>query len=334
MPREKRRKRTSAMEIRASSAEAAGEVVEGPLTVAVTGATGFVGSKLTAALLRRGDRVHVLTRDARRARGVFPDPRVSVFGNDAWADGIATSDAVVNLAGEPISTRWTPEIKTAIRSSRLGATRKVVDAINALPDERDEQGRGRPAVLVSGSALGYYGASQTDRFSEESSPGKDYLARVCQEWEEIAVGAKTRVVLLRTGIVLGSEGGALARMLPIFKLYAGGPVGTGEQWFSWIHIDDHVNLIIDCIRNRKIEGAVNGTAPEPVTMKEMCASLGRIVGRPSWLPVPEFALKAILGEGASVVLEGQRVLPDKAIKEGFQFQFTEIGDALDDIVSM
>ena len=310
--------------------------LDGRLTVAVTGATGFVGNRLTAALLKGGNKVHVLTRDAGKARSKFPDPRVSIFGNGRWQEGIYNCDAVVNLAGEPISTRWTPEIKSAIRSSRLGATRKVVEAINAaIPGDKKDDGSDndtkRPLVLVSGSALGYYGASQTEEFTESSSAGDDYLARVCQEWEGIAKEAQTRVVLLRTGIVLGSEGGALSRMLPIFKLYAGGPVGTGTQWFSWIHIDDHIDLIMDCIRKGSIEGPVNGTAPSPVTMGEMCSSLGRIVGRPSWLPVPEFALKALLGEGAAVVLEGQRVIPEKAIDCGFEFKYKDIGSALSDI---
>lgn len=325
----------------AAAAAAAGEAegaraLESPMTVAITGATGFVGTKLTAALLRRGDKVVVLSRDKAKARTAFPDPRVIVFGPAEWERGIGVSDAVVNLAGEPISTRWTPDIKAAIRSSRLGATRKVVDAINAVPATPQGDGPAdgaprRPAVLVSGSALGYYGSSQSETFSEASSPGSDYLAKVCQEWEDIANEADTRVVSLRTGIVLGAEGGALSRMLPIFRMYAGGPVGTGTQWFSWIHIDDHVNLIIECITNPNISGPLNGTAPTPVTMAEMCSSLGRMVGRPSWLPVPEFALKALLGEGASVVLEGQRVLPDRALKEGFEFKYTDIGNALADI---
>ena len=329
----KRSRTAAAARAEAGAAPPPPRALESPVTVAITGATGFVGTKLTAALLRRGDKVVVLSRDKRKARTAFPDPRVSVCGPDEWERGVGASDAVVNLAGEPISTRWTPEIKAAIRSSRLGATRKVVDAINAAPAgaPAGEGGPRRPAVLVSGSALGYYGSSQTECFSEESAPGSDYLARVCQEWEDIANEADTRVVSLRTGIVLGSEGGALSRMLPIFRMYAGGPVGTGTQWFSWIHIDDHVNLIIECITNPKIEGPLNGTAPTPVTMAEMCSSLGRMVGRPSWLPVPEFALKALLGEGASVVLEGQRVLPDRALKEGFRFKYTDIGNALADI---
>jgi len=306
-------------------------------TVAITGATGFVGMKLVRELLKKGNKVNVLTRDLGKARQLFVDPRVSLYGSQQWDEGILGCQAVVNLAGEPISTRWTPAIKAAIRTSRIGATRKVVDAINsctgAEKDVNSDDISLRPSVLVSASALGYYGASQTEEFTEEGQAGKDYLAQVCQEWEDIAKEAKTRVVSLRIGIVLGKEGGALSKMLPIFNMYAGGPVGSGTQWFSWIHVDDLVKLIISCIKNENVEGPVNATAPKPVTMSEMCSSLGRIVGKPSWLPVPEFALKALLGEGATVVLEGQRVLPEKALKEGFEFEFKDIDNALADICS-
>ncbi|GMP64019.1 hypothetical protein CsSME_00025472 [Camellia sinensis var. sinensis] len=174
---------------------------------------------------------------------------------------------------------------------------KVVDLINGSQDDV------RPTVLVSATALGYYGSSETRVFDEQSPSGNDYLSEVCREWEASAlrVNKNVRLALIRIGVVLGKDGGALAKMIPLFMMFAGGPLGSGRQWFSWIHLDDIVNLIYEALNNPSYKGVINGTAPNPVRLGEMCEQLGSVLGRPSWLPVPDFALKAVLGEGATVV---------------------------------
>jgi uncharacterized protein (TIGR01777 family) len=189
------------------------------------------------------------------------------------------------------------QVKAEIKKSRVGVTAKVVEAINAAPMEL------KPKVLVSSTAVGYYGTSETSAFDETSPSGKDYLAEVCREWEAAAQGldGSTRLVLLRSGIVLDKDGGALAQMVPTFSISAGGPLGSGKQWISWVHRDDLVSLIMESLSNPAYEGVINGTAPNPVRVNEMCDRLGAVLGRPSWLPVPEFALRVLLGEGASVV---------------------------------
>lgn len=246
-----------------------------------------------------------------------------------WKDTISGSTAVVNLAGMPISTRWSPEVKREIKDSRIKVTSKVVELINGL------QADVRPTVLVNANAVGYYGASLTAVFDEQSPSGNDYLAEVCREWEATAVNVNkdVRLALIRIGVVLGKDGGALATMIPIFMMFAGGPIGSGKQWFSWIHVDDIVNLIYEAISNPEYKGVINGTAPNPVRLAEMCQHLGNVLGRPSWLPVPDFALKAVLGEGASVVLDGQKVMPVRAKELGFSFKYPYIKDALKAVLS-
>lgn len=290
--------------------------------MAITGATGFVGSKLVSQLLTLGYKVRVLTRNVGSAKSKLPYAGVEYVGPAQWTSAIRGCTAVVNLAGEPIATRWSPELKAEIKRSRVTTTNKIVEAINACPEDL------RPRVLVSSSAVGYYGISETQTFSEASSNGRDYLAEVCREWESAAQRAKTRVVLLRTGIVLGKEGGAIGRMLPVFQIFAGGPLGSGKQWCSWIHRDDVVSMVVEAIRNDSWEGAYNATAPNPVRMGELCAALGQVMGRPSWVPVPDFALNALLGEGAMVVLEGQRVVPNRAQEAGFKFKYPAVQDAM------
>jgi uncharacterized protein (TIGR01777 family) len=190
-------------------------------------------------------------------------------------------------------------------------------------------------VFVSGSAIGYYGTSETAEFDETSPAGNDFLAAVCKDWEAAAQPAKnagTRLAILRLGIVLGM-GGALAKMLPPFKLFAGGPLGTGKQWFSWVHREDVVDLILYALQNSQVEGVLNATAPNPVRMNELCQTLGGILKRPSWLPVPSFALELLLGDGAKVVLEGQKVLPKQTLASGFQYQYPTLKLALEEILS-
>ncbi|KMT00323.1 hypothetical protein BVRB_9g216370 [Beta vulgaris subsp. vulgaris] len=302
------------------------------MVVSITGATGFIGRRLVQRLHADKHQIRVLTRSRSQAQLIFPVnkfPGIVVAEESEWKDNIRGSNAVVNLAGTPISTRWSSEIKKDIKESRIKVTSKVVELINDL------QADTRPSVLISATAVGYYGTSETRVFDEKSPSGNDYLAEVCREWEASAVKVSkdVRLLRIRIGVVLGKDGGALAKMIPLFMMFAGGPIGTGKQWFSWIHLDDIVNLIYEALLNPAYEGVINGTAPNPVRLGEMCENLGNAMGRPSWLPVPDFALKAVLGEGAIVVLEGQKVLPTRAKELGFRFKYPYIKDALKTILS-
>ncbi|XP_047967163.1 epimerase family protein SDR39U1 homolog, chloroplastic isoform X2 [Salvia hispanica] len=302
------------------------------MIVSVTGATGFIGKRLVQRLLADDHRVRVLTRSRSKALSVFPArdyPGIKIAEEAEWRNCIQGSTAVVNLAGMPISTRWSPEIKKEIKDSRIKVTSKVVDLINSTQDDL------RPKVLVSATAVGYYGTSETRVFNEESPSGNDYLAEVCREWEAAAlrVNQDVRLARIRIGVVLGKEGGALAKMIPLFMMFAGGPLGSGKQWFSWIHVDDLVSLIYEALSNPSYKGVINGTSPNPVRLSEMCDHLGSVLDRPSWLPVPEVALKAVLGEGACVVLEGQKVVPTRAKELGFSFKYPYIKQALKSIMS-
>ncbi|KAL3695729.1 hypothetical protein R1sor_009805 [Riccia sorocarpa] len=313
----------SAQEVKTAS-QSSGQT---KMVVSIAGATGFVGSRLVEKLAEEGHSVRVLTRSATKARSVFPErlyKNVAIAEQADWAACIAGSTGVVNLAGTPISVRWTSEIKQDILDSRVKVTSRIVETINSTPEDK------RPSVLINATAVGFYGTSEAATFDESSPPGRDYLAEVCKQWEAKAQGLTdgVRLVRLRLGIVLDKDGGALEKMVPLFQLFAGGPIGTGKQWFSWVHRDDLVNLIIEALRNPEYEGVINGTAPNPVRFAELCDRIGAVLGRPSWLPVPEFALKALLGEGAFVVLEGQRVLPKRAQQLGFKFKYQYVTDAL------
>lgn len=305
------------------------------MKIAVTGATGFVGSRLVARLVDEGHDVKVLTRNVARAQKVFAAAKFkpleyAVYTPTAsgdWQAEISGCDGVINLAGEPISERWSAERKKRIIDSRQVGTQKLVEAI-----AKAEQ---KPSVLVSSSAIGYYGTSETAEFFETSEPAEsDFLSKVCQAWEAAARKAKdagVRVAIIRTGIVLG-DGGAIAKMITPFKLYAGGPIGSGRQWFSWIHIDDLVSLYMKALLDPSMHGVYNGTAPEPVRMKDLAQTLGEVMDRPSWLPVPDFAIEALLGDGAIVVLKGQKVLPERTQAAGFSFDYAEPKEALKDVV--
>lgn len=306
------------------------------MKVAITGATGFVGSRLIERLQADGHTIVALTRDPKRALQVFPAatfPQVETVGYTPFALGdwqqvLSGCDGVVNLAGEPIAeSRWTPERKQMILDSRKVGTQTLVEAI--------AQAAPKPAVLVNASAIGYYGTSETATFDESSPVGEDFLAHVCQAWEAAAqtvTQAGVRLAILRVGIVLGN-GGAIAKMIPPFKLFAGGPIGTGKQWFSWIHRDDLVNLILQALTDTNFAGIYNATAPNPVRMAELATTLGALMKRPSWLPVPSFALEALLGDGAKVVLEGQQVLPKHTQAAGFQYQYPTVTQALTESLS-
>ncbi len=305
------------------------------MKVAITGATGFVGSRLVERLQKQGMKVLVLTRNTERARKLFPTsayPNVEIAAytptvSGSWQNEIANCEGVVNLAGTPISEgRWTTERKQEILNSRKLTTQKIVEAI-ALNTTK-------PKVLVNASAVGYYGTSETTTFDENSSAGSDFLAQVCQTWEAEAqkvTDSGVRLVILRFGIVLGM-GGALGKMITPFKLFAGGPIGSGEQWFSWIHVDDVVSLILQALNTSEMSGVYNATAPHPVRMAELSSTMGEVMNRPSWLPVPGFAIEAMLGDGAVVVLEGQKVLPERTLSSGFTYEYPNLKPALAEIL--
>jgi uncharacterized protein (TIGR01777 family) len=301
------------------------------MKVAITGATGFVGSRLVQKLQKQGHQPLILTRNREAALKAFPTMEVVTYTpteSGSWQDAIAGCDALVHLAGEPIAqNRWTPKQKEEILNSRKLSTQKIVEAIS--------KANPKPTVLVNASAIGYYGTSETATFDETSPSGNDFLAEVCQAWEAEAQKVKeagVRLVILRLGIVLG-DGGALAKMIPPFQLFAGGPIGTGRQWFSWIHRDDLVNLILEALTRSDLEGVLNATAPNPVRMSELCQTLGETLNRPSWLPVPGFALEALLGEGSKLVLEGQQVLPKRTTSYGFKYQYLTVKEALAEILT-
>ncbi|MCS6782089.1 MAG: TIGR01777 family oxidoreductase [Gloeomargarita sp. SKYBB_i_bin120] len=294
------------------------------MTVLVTGATGFIGSRLVHRLLIEGESVRVLTRSPARAQALFP--QAQVFPWTAITEAVEGCTAVVNLAGEPIIGRWTPVRKQAILDSRISGTRQLVTAIG--------QAQQRPQVLINASAIGYYGASETATFTEESPPGNDFLAQVCQAWEQAAQPVQNlgvRLVIFRIGIVLGL-GGAIRRILPPFRAFLGGPIGSGRQWFAWIHQDDMVNLILTALWDEGWSGVYNATAPNPVRMAEFCQTLGRVLQRPSWLPVPGVVLELLLGDAAQVILTGQRVLPARVQAMGFTYQYPTLLPALQDIL--
>lgn len=274
------------------------------MKVTVLGASGFVGRALVAALVARGDEaVGVSLRDPPRAA--------------AAADGC---DVVVNLAGAPVAERWTDERKRVIVSTRVDLPHAFLDAL-----ERAER---RPQAYVSASAIGYYGMSRTATFTETSPPGDDFLARACVAWEAQAAQASLlgmRVAIVRTGLVLGRDGGALAKLLPLFRSGLGGPIASGEQWTSWIHLDDHIGIYLLAIDG--FAGTLNATAPNPVNNRDFTRALAAAVHRPAFFTVPEFALKLIFGEGASIMTEGQRVLPQAALAAGFAFRYPEVGAA-------
>lgn len=302
------------------------------MRVAITGATGTIGRALTQALQQRGEQVVALSRDERRGREILGDGVVvqtwqSPTREPPPPEALAGADAVVNLLGEPLSQRWSDDVKREIRESREGATRQLVEGLGALPDGE------RPGILVSQSATGYYGPSDDRPLDEESPAGSDFLAGIVLGWEREALAApsRTRTIVTRTGVVLAPAGGALAKMLPFFRLGVGGPVAGGRQYVSWIHLDDVVGAILHCLDGR-LDGAVNLTAPSPVTNAEFSKALGRALHRPAVLPVPAAALKLLYGEMATIVVTGQRVLPRKLEQDGYVFSHPRVEEALRDVL--
>lgn len=307
--------------------------------VVVTGATGLVGRALVARLRAADVRLFVLARSPSRVRAVFPGRGavpLSVVRYDAADAGavsedvaraVAQADVVVNLAGEPVDAgRWTPERKKVLWDSRVVGTKKIAEAMGAA---------GSKAVLINASAVGFYGTSKSRECTEETGPGSDFLARLAVAWEAAAL-AKTppnvRAVVLRFGVVLGNGGGALEKMSAAFRAFLGGPPGGGDQWFSWVHIDDVVRLILHAIVEDEWHGVYNCNAPQPIRLSQFCSELGRALGRPSWLPVPRKAVQALLGsEAAELILAGQQVRPERTLAAGFTFRYSNVASALEEL---
>lgn len=312
------------------------------MRVVVTGGTGLIGTALCRRLVEDGHEVVVLTRRAgvAVAAGVRAVPwtaePVAATGDGepggsrpTWWEAVDGADVAVNLAGESIAARrWSPAQKERILQSRLRATRALVQAMEAA--------RRPPRLLLSGSAVGYYGPRGDEVVTEAGGPGADFLSQVCVAWEGEARRAEAlgaRVAVLRTGLVLAREGGALPRLVLPFRLFAGGPLGSGRQWMPWIHVDDLVDLIVFLAGREETAGPYNGTAPEPVTNREFARILGRVLGRPAWLPAPAPAMRLVLGEMAdALLLSGQRAVPERALAAGFRFRHPELEAALRDLL--
>jgi len=304
------------------------------MRVAVTGATGLIGSAVARALRARGDEVTALTRDADRGRAILGDDvTVCVWREPQHSpppsEALSGLDAVVHLLGEPVAQRWTDQAKREIRDSRVLATRSLVAALASIPPD------GRPRVLVSQSATGYYGPRGEEPVDESDPPGTDFLATVTSQWEAEASTEVpgVRVALTRTGVVLAPRGGALAKMLPPFRLGIGGPVAGGRQYVPWIHLDDVVGGLLQCLQDERARGAVNLTAPNPVTNRELSHTLGRVLHRPAVIPVPALALRLMYGEMATIVVTGQRVIPTRLRELGYEFRYPELEGALDNVLT-
>lgn len=299
------------------------------MKILITGGTGFVGTQISSRLIQDRHECTILTRRPRKSEiqpGIFflqGDPTEK----GPWQEKIQNHDAVINLAGASIFKKWTREHKKAILESRIKTTQNIVEGIPTDPK--------KPFTLFSASAVGYYGFCGDNKLIESSPPGDDFLARVTQEWEKEALEAEkkgARVVITRFGIVLGKKGGALGQMIPLFEKFMGGPIGSGKQWFSWIHMKDLCEAFIFLMRNHGIDGPVNICSPNPVRNKELAKSLGKVLKKPWFLPAPGFLVKMVLGEFGSVVLKGQRVIPEKLLSQSFKFQYPDIDKALVDIM--
>jgi uncharacterized protein len=301
------------------------------MNVTLTGATGLIGAAIVRALRARGDAVTVLSRDPERARAALGDVEAHPWQplqEPAPTAALSGRDAVVHLAGESVAQRWTDEARRAIVDSREIGTRNLVAGIGAAEP--------RPAALVSASAVGYYGPRGDEPVTEDAPPGDDFLAGVCVAWErEAALAAEhgLRVAMLRTGVALDQQGGALAKMLPFFRLGIGGPVAGGRQYMPWIHADDIVGLYLAALDDPAWEGASNACAPEPVTNREFSRALGHALHRPAFAPVPGLAVRALYGDMAEIVTSGQRAVPMRALERGYAFRHTDLEQALRDAVA-
>jgi uncharacterized protein len=296
------------------------------MRVFIAGGSGFVGTNLTRFLVDKGHDVTILARRVRSEKKIARNVEyVTADGTEPgkWQEAVANHEVLINLAGVSIFKRWDDAYKKQLRDSRILTTRNLVDAI---PSESASK-----VVLVSTSAVGYYGLTRDEALSEHESPGSDFLARLAQDWEAAAMSARskgTRVVITRFGVVFGRDEGALPQMALPFRFFVGGPVGHGRQWVSWIHIEDLCRAMLFVIENDRIQGPVNFTAPEPVSNRDLGKAIGKALHRPAFMPAPGFMIKLVLGEFGSVILEGQRVMPTVLQQSGFTFRFPRVEDAV------
>ncbi|MCX6169835.1 MAG: TIGR01777 family oxidoreductase [Ignavibacteriales bacterium] len=298
--------------------------------VLLTGATGLIGKSIAAKLIQRGDEVTIFTRSVNKAKTIIPIAAEYVAWNlerDDWQVKLEGKDAVIHLAGESVmAKRWNNEHKKNIYNSRIDSTRILIEAIGKTVD--------KPKVFISASAIGYYGNSD-EPVTEKSNPGKDFLANVVRDWEketEEVERLRVRKVNIRIGIVLDKHEGALARMITPYKFFIGGPLGSGRQWFPWIHINDVAGIFLFALDNENVRGVLNAVSPNPLRMNEFCKTLGGVMHRPSLFKVPAFVLKIIFGEAAEVLLGGAKVIPKRTIELGYIFNFVKAEDALKNLL--
>lgn len=296
--------------------------------ILLTGGSGFIGQQLVPTLLSAGHTITVFTRNPKKTSAIFQQ-QVTTIDNLEGLSADDHFDAVINLAGEGIGDRrWTDSVKQQLRDSRLLTTASLVEYF-----KRANQ---KPAVFISGSAIGVYGLHGDEKLDEQANGDDSFSSKLCRDWEAQAAEAEAlgiRCCYLRTGVVLGKNGGALSKMLPPFKMALGGPMGSGQQWMSWVHMDDLVNAIVYALETPSINGPINGTAPNPVTNKAFSKALGAALNRPALIPMPAFVLKLMMGEMAEeLLLSGQRVVPAKLTQSGFEFKYPQLGDALRDII--
>lgn len=302
------------------------------MKIVLAGGSSFIGRPLVKTLLDAGHEVILLTRWPTTV-DLGSSDLLQIEGWDgqtlsAWTRQLDGADAVINLAGEPIAAkRWTRAQKARIKESRINTTKNIVDAIGTAEE--------RPTVLINASAVGYYGNVEKGEVTEEHPPGSGFLAETCVHWEsetQNAVYLGLRVVRLRMGVVLGEGGGALQKMILPFNIFMGGPLGSGKQWFPWVHRDDVVGVILYALENAHLHGPLNVTAPEPVTMKQFCQRLGQVMHRPSWASVPAFVLRLFLGEMSEMLLTGQKAVPKKLKEAGYSFKYPKLAEALKSIL--
>jgi len=298
------------------------------MKIFISGGTGFVGSSLARYFLAKGHNVIATgTSSAHTSIGHENFRYISADTTEKgpWQDSLKDVDALINLAGRTIFSRWSERYKRQIYNSRILTTHNLVEA---MPDDKE-------VVLCSTSAVGYYGDRAEEILNEEALPGDDFLAKVSIDWEKEAFLAEkkgARVAVMRFGVVLGKNGGALAKMIPAFKSFAGGPIGSGKQWFPWIHLEDLISAVMFIIENQDIKGPVNFCAPNPVRNRDFAKALGRILGRPSFMKVPSFMIRTLMGEMGTIVMSSQRVVPDRLLKNGFEFQYPDVEKALDNLI--
>jgi uncharacterized protein (TIGR01777 family) len=298
------------------------------MKIFISGGTGFVGANLARYFLAKGH--NVIATGTSSAKTSISHENFRYISADTtekgpWQDSLKDVDALINLAGRTIFNRWSERYKKQIYNSRILTTHNLVEA---LPDDKE-------VVLCSTSAVGYYGDRAEEILNEEALPGDDFLATVSIDWEKEAFLAEkkgARVAVMRFGVVLGKNGGALAKMIPAFKSFAGGPIGSGKQWFSWIHLEDLISAVMFIIENQDIKGPVNFCAPNPVRNRDFAKALGRILGRPSFMKVPSFMIRTLMGEMGTTVMSSQRVVPDRLLKNGFEFQYPDVEKALNNLI--